>query len=422
MSRQHVSSTLLLLFVGLALMGCGDGVVGRDHEGLPLVTLSGQMIPNAKANVSRPVRLALAWYPQWLAADGDNATQGPPQSVITDEVVYQDSFPANYRFHLYRPPPPKAIAPLADGLAGKGSFGILLAYQDGNGNGKLDPIPVDGTPVDRIIGSSLLGQGNDAFALLYVDTAQAESTGLRRGVNVIKGVNGEAAAVVPNTTALPLALTEGGPFFDALVCEAGWLAFLFTPVCGLSPDDLEEPVAVGFDGRVALVGSRLEVSLGVTADGVAVDDATVLLNGRRVPYDAARGAYVLDESDSTLVTAGGSFVLDITTHGASVKRTFAVPGDFQVTAPAAGATVSNRAPLLLRWTAASNATAYYVGFEAPNAGMSTLAEPGALTQSFDVAGVTGAARAFVEARIDGSDVDAFVTIAVLREQRFNLAE
>ncbi|MFY0528706.1 hypothetical protein ACN28I_37925 [Archangium gephyra] len=420
MLRRLLGLPVLLLSLLLTLAGC-DGVVTPQHEGEPLVTLEGQMNPTPDARIDGQVRLALVWYPQWMAAEDTGGTQEGPLEIVTEDVVYQGSFPANYRFHIYRPPPAEALAPLGEGLQGKGAFGVLLAYQDGNGNAKLDIIARNGTAADRVIGSSLLGEARSNFALVYTDTAQPANTGLKSGFNIIQAVDGESGTVVPLNTRLPISLTQGGPIFDALVCEAGWLTFLFIDVCGLDGGEVFEPAPLAMQGRVALEDTKAVVELTVSSENVPLQDATVKLAGRTIPYDVAREAYVLEEEDSALLTAGGGFELVAEAGGKSVRHTFQVPGGFDITTPAAGEPVDASQPLELRWTASRGTTGYYVGFSSSSAGGSTLAEEGALSQTFDAAGAEGEGVVRVEARAVPMDIDAYVTVALVRERTFTFA-
>jgi hypothetical protein len=423
MLRPLLHLPFLLLSLLLTLAGCG-GVVTPDHEGEPLVTLEGQMNPTPDARIDGEVRLALVWYPQWMAADDTEGTQSGPQHIVTEDVIYQGSFPANYRFHIYRPPPAEALAPLGNGLQGKGAFGILLAYQDGNGNAKLDTIPTEGTPADRVIGSSLLGTDErSTFALLYVTTEQPAHTRLKPGFNLIQAVNGEAGEVVPLNTRLPLSLTQGGPLFDAFVCEAGWLTFLFTEVCGLDGGDVFEPSTLSAQGRVALEGTKAVVELTVSLGNTPLADATVKLAGRILPYDEARAAYVLEEEDTALLTAGGRFELVVSTADQvqAMGRTFQVPGGFELTAPTSDEPVSADEPLELKWTDSAGATSYFVGFSSPTAGESIQVEGDARSRTFDATGARGEAIARVEARADPENIDWWVTVALVRERAFRFA-
>ena len=54
------------------------------------------------ATVDGPVRMALGWYPGMLAEDSASPLS-QPKAIVTEDVVYESSFPVSYRFHLYRP-------------------------------------------------------------------------------------------------------------------------------------------------------------------------------------------------------------------------------------------------------------------------------------------------------------------------------
>jgi len=407
----------------VALAGCGDRLVGSTYPGEPLATISGSMVLTPETEVEGPVRLALAWYPQWMAAEDPAGGGSRAPAIVTEDVAAEGTFPVDFRFPVFRPPPATALARI-EGLAGKGAFGILLAYHDLDGDRRLDPIPEDGTPVDRVIASSLLGGARAAFALVYVDSPQPAETGLLPGFNLVQAVNEVDAEIVPLDTRVKLSLTSGGPVYDAFVCEAGWLTFLLAEVCGLSGGDGGEgPPGFGFDGRVALDGTRLEIELRVTSLDATYPDANVNVNGRVVPWDPGRGAFWLAEEDSTLVRPGGSFIVSATAAGTSVGRVFTMPGEFTVEAPGEWETVSASVPLHVSWTGSAGATTYFAGFEAPPAGYATISEPGALSVSLDTtwAGL-GEAKAFVEARVDGSDGQAFVTTALVRRRSFYFSE
>ena len=90
---------------------------------------------------------------------------------------------------------------------------------------------------------------------------------------------------------MPLTLTQGGDFYDGLVCEAGWITYLFVPVCGLGEGEQPPPFShLGVSGDVKLNAGHLEVSLWASFDGEQTAEAQVTLGGRPVAYDAASTA------------------------------------------------------------------------------------------------------------------------------------
>jgi len=163
------------------------------------------------------------------------------------------------------------------------------------------------------------------------------------------------------------------------------------------------------------------VELTVESDGAPLQDATVKLAGRTLAYDVGREAYVLEEEDTTLLVAGGSFELVVGAGSKSLRHSFQVPGGFDITSPAANGQVSASQPVQLKWTASQGATSYYVGFSSGTAGESTLAAPGALSHTFDAPGAQGEAVVRVEARAEPEDIDTYVTVALVRERAFTFA-
>ena len=402
-----------------ALAGCGEKLVDGHHRGPELASIQGSLVPTPETEVTGPVRLAIAWYPQWLAADAP-AGEAPPPAIVTEEVEAAGTFPVDFRFPIHGPPPAQALAPLGQGLLGRGAFGVLLAYQDGDGDRRLDPIAIDGRPVDRVIASSLLGDPRAVFALVYVESAQPPETGLRPGFNLVAGVNGDGAAVVAPDTRVRLSLTGGGPEYDGFVCEAGWLTFLVAEVCGLSAPPEEGPPGFAFDGRVALEGDRLSVELKVTSLDAVHPEANVNVNGRRIPWDPGRQAFVLEEAGATLVRAGQSVLVSATIPGTSKGKVFDMPADFEITRPAAFDTVSAAAPLRIEWSPSAGVTTWFAGFEAPPAASASITgSPEIHFLDLDATGAgLGLAGAFVEARVDGEDGTAFVTTALVKRRAF----
>lgn len=410
---------LAILALALALAACGDRLVDASYRGPALATVRGSLVPTPGTDVAGPVRLAIAWYPQWLAADAAPGQPAPP-AIVTEDVPVEGTFPVDFRFPIHAPPPAAALAPLAEGLAGRGAFGVILAYHDLDGDRRLDAIPAAGRPVDRVVASSLLGDPGAIFAVVYVDSPQAPGTGLTPGFNLIQGVNGADAAPVPLDTRVRLSLTSGGPEFDGFVCDAGWLTFLVADVCGLSAKPEEGPPGFGFDGRVALDGARLSVELRVTSLDGAYPDAAVNVNGRRIPWSASWQAFVLEEDGADLVRPGEPVLVSATIPGTSRGEVFRMPSDFEITTPAAFATVSAAGPLRIEWGPSAGTTTWFAGYDAPPDGRASITgSPDVRFLDLDTtwAGL-GLAGAFVEARIDGTDGQAYVTTALVKRRAF----
>jgi hypothetical protein len=403
----------LLLALLLLTSACGD-VVSPTYPGTPLLTLEGQMRVEPDAQLDGPVRLALAWYPRMLS-DETAAPPAQPKAIVTEDFVYEGAFPATYRFHLYNPPPLEALAPLGGGFQGKGALGILLAYRDGNGNGKLDTIPATGSPLDRVVGASLDWTASPAYLLIYLDSEQPSATGMRRGFNLVKLTDATTSESVPLTTSIPLALS-GGPFLDALVCEAAWSET--EGACGLDFDGQQpekNPLLV--EGTVQLRGSEVQVSLLVTQEELYRDDARVTLGGRVIPFSEEGMLYALSEADSTLLFEGSTLELRVVVGGQELRRVLSLPGGFDITTPASGGVVKSGGPLAVEWTRSAGARFYNVSVETGDWSPLERVSTNALEYTFEAVTHSGAATLRAEAVSWPQDNDrlGFLEVKVVRE-------
>ncbi len=139
---------------------------------------------------SRPIRLAVAWY-------ADTTTLGGPQAIVTEDVEYQGSFPLDYSFSLYGPPPDAALnASTVAGATFRAAWGVLIAYEDLNGDGQLDLIPDGGSPIDLILATSIgdIFNGDPAanpVRVAYIDgQAPASLEGFTAGYNFYQQQDG----------------------------------------------------------------------------------------------------------------------------------------------------------------------------------------------------------------------------------------
>jgi hypothetical protein len=144
--KSTAALSLVSLAVALAApsVGCGslDG-----HTGTPstLATLRGEMTESANLSSTAAVRVAVVWL-----------SDGPSYNVAEDLPV-QPVFPSNFVIQLDEPPPERALAG-NQGLSFQVAMGFVVAYEDLNGNGKLDLVQNDaGNFVDKIVGANAQG-------------------------------------------------------------------------------------------------------------------------------------------------------------------------------------------------------------------------------------------------------------------------
>ncbi|MBF5041650.1 hypothetical protein FGE12_04565 [Aggregicoccus sp. 17bor-14] len=418
--------SLFLLSLLFALAGCGDPVVDPGYRGESLLTVTGEMRTAPGYHAQGPLHVAMVWFPTSVIESGDGAEVPDAFAMVAEDAAIEGSFPLTYRLDVFQPPPPEAMGAWGQGLPGRGAIGLVIAYEDLNGNGKLDRIPRNGAPQDRIVGASTYEPGRP-YMVLYTDTAQQ---GVPAGFSIGAADESGEPAVLPASTKLSLTLTPGGDLYDALVCEAGWVTYLFIPVCGLGGNGEEQPPLsdLNVSGDVKLNGGHLDVDLRASIDNGTgfeeLHDATLKLGGRELPFDATSGHYVLSEDASTLLTLGQKIRLEVSARGQSTFRDLQVPGAFDITAPGEGAHASSTQPLAVQWTQAAGATGYSVELETPNVFNSGPADEGALSKTYDGLLGEGDARVRVAARggvVSGAVFESFlIDVSVVKEQSFVL--
>jgi hypothetical protein len=350
-----------------------------------------------------------------MLSDDTAVLPAQPKAIVTEDFVYEGAFPATYRFHLYNPPPVEALAALGGGLQGKGALGILLAYRDGNGNAKLDTIPATGSPIDRVVGASLDWTASPAYLLIYLDAEQPPATGLKRGFNLVKVTDADTSESVPLSTLIPLALS-GGPFLDALVCEAAWDGS--GDVCGIDFDGQQpEKNALLVEGTVQLRGNDVEVSLLVTQEELYRSDAQVTLGGRVIPFTEEGMLYALSEPDSALLSEGGTLELRVVSGGKELRRVLTLPGRFDLTASAPEGVVKSGGPLAVQWTRSAGAQFYNVSVETGDWSPLERVSTNALEYTFESVTHSGEATLRAEAVSWPQDNDrlGLLEVKVVRE-------
>jgi hypothetical protein len=408
----------LLLSLLLALSACGSPPAPDDSskepdKAEPLATLEGQLRLAPQSSVGGPVRLALAWYPGMFS--DDSAQPSRPGAIVTEDLAYPGTFPASYRFEVQAPPPAEALAPLGEELRGRGALGILLAYQDGNANARLDTIPATGTPVDHVVGSSLVWTESPAYVVLYLDTAQDAATGLQKGFNLVKMTDALTSAVVPLSTPVPLSLS-GAPALDAFVCEALWNDTTVERPCGIERGT-EEPAEsdLRIQGSLTIHPDRTVANFHVLHENAIVKDAQVTLGGHVLPFDLERVAYRADVVDPTWLSETGTVELRVVARGQELRRALTLPGNFELTSEA---TVKRGAPFTARWTASAEAMTYNLTLEQGDSShfVSTDSHIGGYT--FAGFAFTGPATLRAEAVLWPQDnaQRGFLELKVVREQ------
>lgn len=365
------------MLVLLALSACGPALTGHSR-GPTLATLGGQLSLGQGVALKGDVRLGIAWYPDISADDPQ-----PPKAIVTEELRYSGTFPQAFTFRLTAPPPRDALAPVVEpgAPAAAAALGQLFAYEDLDGDGRLT-LDASGRASDRILGSSAGAGAFDFYTaaerwlvLWAQDGATLELTGVRPGYNLLRYSQPlTPPEVLPLESPIPLALSAE-PRLALLACPEAYVDPLqLEEACGVrvwSTPSVSATIAHNDDGSLdafVLVGNGAGAS------------STVRINGELVPADSG-AAHTLYEATPRVLRVGEN-VIEVEQAGfEKLTLKAVVPARFEVTAPAAGATVKAGSTLDASWTLAAGATLYTASLTVEGAPMASSSEFSAATSA-----------------------------------------
>lgn len=332
----------------MSLLACAPGAVGPSFRGAPLFTVSGQLITRA-APPTTPIRLAVAWYP---SEDGPSA----PRAIVTQDVEYTGSFPLNYAFSFFTVPPEGVLTDYRDGAeVTRAAFGVLLAYEDVNGNGRLDSIAQGGSPIDHVLGTSVGDTYSGAALAAPVWVAFIDGQPGARWTDARPGYNlWRSRAVVPEASPVPIELTMTNEL-NFFVCEEfiSGSSYGYDLPCNIAPTG-----GVRVIGNVTLENGAPFVSLQVSDGARVLPSLRVELNGVVVPFAADFGLY---RSGSVQVLAPGRNVVKVTPPvGAPLEFNVEAPADFTLHSPDATTRTLRSGSVSAAWSPAAGAQFFQV--------------------------------------------------------------
>lgn len=183
---MHRLTRLALVPLLLATFGCG-GLIDDKYAGQTLATVQGQLKASSGTNVTAPIGMAIFWEGATVPAvpitsGGDPseplscaATRQPRDtsfvtnysSFVSQAVSYEPHFPIDFSIPVKGVPPKSAQFDLAAMGGGTGvvAFGLVIAFEDANGNGAYD----FGTPTrnaERILGTSATNDSHTTVVFL----------------------------------------------------------------------------------------------------------------------------------------------------------------------------------------------------------------------------------------------------------------
>ncbi len=132
----------------LGLVACGTLPEDTQKPGA-LATMNGTLAVQNGATAPGSVRVALVW-----STEGQEKKNGPRYNVAEDLEV-APAFPARFQLTLRNPPPSEALVLLEKDMDMPVAVGSVVAYEDKNGNGKLDLVDATASSfVDGIVGTN----------------------------------------------------------------------------------------------------------------------------------------------------------------------------------------------------------------------------------------------------------------------------
>lgn len=372
MKRQTIASFLLTA-------GCLGQLTDGLYLGEPLAEVSGYVTADRALEVQHPVRLAIAWYSPGLGLEAS------APALATQELPFTSTFPARYTFGLFGPPPPAVQTRIQpDGGDARWAVGVLLAYEDINENGVLDPLQREGTSAastarspDRLLGTSA-GERYDETAprhfIYYVagDAATADHGTsswrgqLQRGFTLVRE-DGETMEPLPlDETPVPLHLS-GRAELAVWLCDDAPRLYQFGPLpCGL-------PRTAGnlwFLCTLAALSEEDRVHCSLYSGDSPARGSSLEVNGLRIPESLEVEGHPLfvhsSPPDALLRPGARNRVVAVAAGGQEVSLWAELPGPFEILSPREGEPALSGAATgpTVSWTASAGALGYFVALYA----------------------------------------------------------
>jgi hypothetical protein len=320
-------------------------------QGPALLQLDGQMSLAPGTQVAGEVHLAIAWYPVPMHVP---ASSPRPRAIVTDALTYEGQFPQKFRFAVSAPPPPEAQGDLSQWSGeGSSSRGFLVAYVDGNRNGRLDTTPRGSPPLDTVLAISAAGHPSSArsrFFIQYLDGSRYGGDPPERGMRVVQ-LGEQLDEAAPQTGADDVELVlENSSALNWYLCEE----LVEKPTPDTSPA-CNRPSAMRVIGQVH-GGDTGSAFLSVTdanfpADVRTLSNADVRVNGTSIPFAQELG-FNASYFGRELLTPGTSAAVALRAEGfPPLDFQVAMPEKVTLLEPAPDATFARGSTVRLRWNA-----------------------------------------------------------------------
>jgi hypothetical protein len=167
----------------LAMTGC-DASTHPDDRGTPLWTLKGAITDGGSTPLTGELRVAFLWD---LEYEDESVIGEDTVLAVAQDVPLQPEFPVHFTIDFFEPPPEKALNKwIVEGVGI--AHGTIVAYEDRNGNGKLDLVGSRAPEfIDVIRGAVPRWMGE--FAFIYIDSSEPVNLGpgfdCQPGLNIL---------------------------------------------------------------------------------------------------------------------------------------------------------------------------------------------------------------------------------------------
>lgn len=252
---------LLASCLPLLALACGEVPEDPDQTA-PLARVSGTITNDQKVPVSSNLRMALVWR---------NLNEALPLTyAVAQDIPVVPEFPASFSLTLQDAPPAEVIQPI-DQLRYnfRLALGEVVAYEDINGNGKLDLAKQgDAAYLDRIVGR--VGDDSMEAFVVWIDPATPDAnleaaradSGItpRRGYNLLVDIDQDGLQEHWVDLSEPIRLSlSNDPDLQLLACTDGRNEGITSPPVPTPDQILDGPGPNGVwpspqDPRVACQG------------------------------------------------------------------------------------------------------------------------------------------------------------------------
>ncbi|MFZ5441248.1 MAG: hypothetical protein ACOZQL_14665 [Myxococcota bacterium] len=363
---------------------------------------------------STPVQLAVLWFPS-------RASEAPLPPGGATSAAPLSPRAERWSLALTEAPPLAARAAVSTPGGGTGSvsWGVMVAFRDVDGDGRLT-VAADGTSPDVLLASSAGAAPFDfdgpgvRHVLEWREGQVGSDEGeLVEGFNLVRLEGFAAPSPVPLGTDVPLRI-DALPRYALSFCPEAYVS---------DPDELACGLRVYPTPQVLGVAWRLPgfsfTSVGLRAGRRAIANATVTLNDVSLTPDG-QGSYVFVESSPAVLRPGTNTLRISAPLHDELVLDFTMPGMIDGLRPLEGAELGAGKAFDVSWAPVSSATQYDVSVTDPTGLTTANVTTSALRVTVDAPTTVGAATIGVVASTPTKRQRHLILGSTLLEQQVSI--